>query len=213
MDQGAQAEGGGPVLSTGLAGAALTSGGVSGVMAGWKTSPPHRESRGELGTDPTGEMGTDPTGETGTDPTGETSTGLLDWLTVSAAGLDKSALEPTWAASDRDLEAAVSVIRSVLERLEVAGEVDQRGLAGAALLSTQLWLVAAFGAGAPKPEVRRIAQVVRVAQACRSERPTGVIVREALTSGAMTVEKAGLGDAVRRGRPPPGRPGGAGGRH
>ena len=205
MDQGAQAEGGGPVLSTGLAGAALTSGGVSGVMAGWKTSPPHRESRGELGTDPTG--------ETGTDPTGETSTGLLDWLTVSAAGLDKSALEPTWAASDRDLEAAVSVIRSVLERLEVAGEVDQRGLAGAALLSTQVWLVAAFGAGAPKPEVRRIAQVVRVAQACRSERPTGAIVREALTSGAMTVEKAGLGDAVRRGRPPPGRPGGAGGRH
>ncbi|WP_295692760.1 HNH endonuclease signature motif containing protein, partial [Lapillicoccus sp.] len=108
-----------------------------------------------------------------------------------------SVLEPTWAVSDGDLEAAVGVlgvIRSVLERLEVAvaGEVDERGLAGAAGLSTQDWLVAVFGAGAPKPEVRRIAQVVAVARACRSERPTDVLVGQAVTSGAMTVEKAAL---------------------
>jgi hypothetical protein len=103
--------------------------------------------------------------------------GLLAWLASGTRALEKAGVEPAWAVDDAGLAVAMSLLgqlRSLTDRLEVTitSEVLTRGTADATGLSPVDWIVDQQGSAAPRPDPRRVATVVRVAEAGTS-RETG----------------------------------------
>ena len=83
-------------------------------------------------------------------------------------------------------------LRSLTDRLEVTitSEVLTRGTADATGLSPVDWIVDQQGSAAPRPDPRRVATVVRVAEAGTSREPGGQAICAAVQAGVLPVRSA-----------------------
>ena len=116
--------------------------------------------------------------------------GLLAWLASGTRALEKAGVEPAWAVDDAGLAVAMSLLgqlRSLTDRLEVTitSEVLTRGTADATGLSPVDWIVDQQGSAAPRPDPRRVATVVRVAEAGTSREPGGQAICAAVQAGVL----------------------------
>jgi hypothetical protein len=121
--------------------------------------------------------------------------GLLAWLASGTRALEKAGVEPAWAVDDAGLAVAMSLLgqlRSLTDRLEVTitSEVLTRGTADATGLSPVDWIVDQQGSAAPRPDPRRVATVVRVAEAGTSREPGGQAICAAVQAGVLPVRSA-----------------------
>ena len=143
-------------------------------------------------------------------------------LAAAAGEVESVAAHALWRLGEVEVNASlawVGRLRTVLDRAEVAlvGEAVGRGLAKDEGMSAVDRVVAAEGAVAPVPDPRRVAQVVKVADACRGASgptdatagadagvtgvtgvagaavmPGAEVFAAAFTSGVMGVEKGGM---------------------
>ena len=196
--------------SAGAGGVAL--GDLVGGLKGWKTTPPVTPVTPVVACDPS-----DPA-----EPSVTPVVSVTGSLAAAAGEVESVAAHALWRLGEVEVNASlawVGRLRTVLDRAEVAlvGEAVGRGLAKDEGMSAVDRVVAAEGAVAPVPDPRRVAQVVKVADACRGASgptdatagadagvtgvtgvagaavmPGAEVFAAAFTSGVMGVEKGGM---------------------
>jgi Domain of unknown function (DUF222) len=148
-----------------------------GDIRRWKTLPP-----AAVGPSSSADLGSD-------------ASGLLGWLASGSRALEKAAVEPAWAVDEAGLATAMALLgqlRSLTDRLEISvtAEVLTRGTAQATGLSAADWIVDQQGTAAPRPDPRRVAAVVRVAETTTGREPGGQVIGEAVQAAVMPVRSA-----------------------